>query len=105
MKTRRLWVCAAGLLAGCGGLEKKAEPAIGPVPDSFRVVFDTNKGGFVIEVMKAWAPEGAERFWRLVKLGFFDDARFFRVVRNFVVQFGINGDPAVNARWRNMTVK
>jgi peptidyl-prolyl cis-trans isomerase A (cyclophilin A) len=90
-------------LVSCGGSKPPAEVAA-PVPDVYRVRFETSRGPFVVEVTKAWAPEGAERFYRLVEKRFYDDARFFRVVRNFVVQFGINGDPAVEARWRNLTM-
>jgi len=90
-------------LAACGGPKPAAAPT--PVPESYRVKFETSRGPFVIAVTKAWAPEGAERFYRLVENRFFDDARFFRVVRNFVVQFGINGDPAVELRWRGLTMR
>jgi peptidyl-prolyl cis-trans isomerase A (cyclophilin A) len=69
-------------------------------PETYRVNFDTSAGPFVIEVHRAWAPNGADRFYNLVKNGFFDNARFFRVISNFMVQFGINGDPAVAAAWR-----
>lgn len=99
-----LFLAASTLaLAGCGG--SKPPVAATPVPDSYRVKFETSRGTFVVEVTKAWAPEGAERFYRLAEKQFYDDARFFRVVRNFVVQFGINGDPAVEARWRNLTMR
>lgn len=92
---------------GCGGsrdgsAQSSAKPE--PVPDIYRVKFETSKGDFVVEATKAWAPEGAERFYLLVKRGFYDEARFFRVVPRFVVQFGINGDPAVQSRWRGMTI-
>ncbi len=55
--------------------------------------FDTSKGPFVVEVNRAWAPNGADRFYNLVKNGFYDNVRFFRVISGFMVQFGINGDP------------
>src|SRR5579871_1005014 len=64
-------------------------------PATYKVKFDTSKGAFVVEVHRDWAPNGADRFYNLVKNGFFDDIRFFRVVPNFMVQFGINGDPNV----------
>jgi peptidyl-prolyl cis-trans isomerase A (cyclophilin A) len=94
-------------LASCGGPKPGAETAVRnePVPDVYRVRFETTKGGFTVEVTKAWAPEGAERFHRLIEQRFYDDTRFFRVIRDFVVQFGINGDPATEARWRNMTIQ
>jgi len=74
-------------------------------PALYKVRFDTSKGPFVVEVHRDWAPNGADRFYNLVKNGFFDDARFFRVISGFMVQFGINGDPAVSAPWRNATMK
>lgn len=100
-------LAAAALLAACGGGPAGApaqQQASAPVPDSYRVRFETSKGDFTVEVTKAWAPEGAERFYRLMERHFYDDARFFRVLRGFVVQFGINADPKVEAQWRNMTL-
>ena len=69
-------------------------------PDRFRVRFETTKGPFVVEVTRAWAPRGADRFFNLVKAGYYDDVAFFRVIPGFMVQFGINGDPRVNAAWQ-----
>ncbi len=68
-------------------------------PDSYRVRFVTTKGPFVVLVKRSLAPRGADRFYELVRIGYFTDVRFFRLVPNFVVQFGIHGDPAVNAMW------
>ena len=73
-------------------------------PDVFRVKFDTSKGPFVVEVHRAWSPNGADRFYDLVQQKFFDDIRFFRVVPGFIVQFGISGDPAVMAKWRPLRI-
>ena len=73
-------------------------------PDQFRVRFVTTKGTFVVEVRRAWAPRGADRFFGLVKAGYYDDVAFFRVIENFMVQFGIHGDPAVNAVWREARI-
>jgi peptidyl-prolyl cis-trans isomerase A (cyclophilin A) len=74
-------------------------------PPVYRVDFDTSKGPFVIEVHREWAPNGADRFYNLVKNGFYDNARFFRVIEGFMVQFGVNGDPKVSAVWREARIK
>lgn len=99
-------------LAGCGGgkpEEKAAAPpepkaADAPMPDVWKARFDTTQGGFTVEVTKAWAPQGAERFWKLVKSGFFDDTRFYRVRPGFIVQFGLSGDPNTTAIWNNSPI-
>ncbi|MEQ1833312.1 MAG: peptidylprolyl isomerase [Candidatus Eisenbacteria bacterium] len=69
-------------------------------PATYKVNLDTSKGPVVIEVTREWAPRGADRFYNLVKNGFYNDVRFFRVIPNFMAQFGIHGDPAVAAAWR-----
>ena len=74
-------------------------------PARYKTKFETSKGVFVLEVTRAWAPRGADRFYNLVKNGFFDQARFFRVISGFMVQFGINGDPAISAKWREANIK
>jgi peptidyl-prolyl cis-trans isomerase A (cyclophilin A) len=68
-------------------------------PEKFKAKFTTTKGDFVIEVTRAWAPNGADRFYNLVKLGFYDGTKFYRAVEGFMVQWGINGDPSVNGAW------
>jgi peptidyl-prolyl cis-trans isomerase A (cyclophilin A) len=94
-------------LCACSSPEPaKKETAAAPAkketaPDVFTVNLDTSKGPVAIEVHRDWAPVGADQFYSLVKTGFYDGDRFFRVVRNFVVQFGINGDPKVNRLWSN----
>jgi peptidyl-prolyl cis-trans isomerase A (cyclophilin A) len=70
-------------------------------PSVYKAKFDTTKGVFVIEVQRDWAPNGADRFYNLVKNGFYDNVRFFRVISGFMVQFGIHGDPKVSAPWRD----
>ena len=94
------WVNAAGAgnLSDPAALNAKA-PAV------YNAKFDTSKGAFVIEVHRDWAPRGADRFYNLVKNGFFDNARFFRVIEGFMVQFGINGDPNIAGVWRNANIK
>jgi peptidyl-prolyl cis-trans isomerase A (cyclophilin A) len=88
-------------LASCGN--KSSLPpkggALRQAPDSFRVLFETTRGPFVVQVSRAWAPIGADRFYDLTEQHFFDESRFFRVVPGFVVQFGLNGDPKVNEPW------
>ncbi len=74
-------------------------------PESFQAKFVTTKGDFVVEVTRAWAPLGADRFYNLVKHGYFTDAAFFRNISGFMVQFGLNADPAVNAAWHNANIK
>jgi peptidyl-prolyl cis-trans isomerase A (cyclophilin A) len=73
-------------------------------PATYKARFDTSKGTFVIEVTRDWAPNGADRFFNLVKNGFYDNVRFFRVISGFMVQFGINGDPAISAKWREARI-
>ena len=75
------------------------ETATAKAPDVFKARFATTKGDFVVEVHRDWAPRGADRFYNLVKIGYFDDTAFFRAVQGFMVQFGINGSPAVNDKW------
>jgi peptidyl-prolyl cis-trans isomerase A (cyclophilin A) len=74
-------------------------------PDTYKARFDTSKGVFVIDVRRAWAPNGADRFYNLVKNGFFDDTRFFRVISGFMVQFGINGVPAISTAWQSAVIR
>jgi peptidyl-prolyl cis-trans isomerase A (cyclophilin A) len=73
-------------------------------PDVFKAKFKTTKGDFIVEVHREWSPNGADRFYNLVKMGFFDDTRFFRAVEGFMVQFGISGDPLVNAKWQEQGI-
>ena len=111
------------VLAGCGGDGESADedaaasPASNPLsplynpaalvetaPETFQARFVTTKGDFVVEVTRAWAPIGADRFYNLVKNGFYDGVRFFRVIDGFMAQFGMHGDPQVQARWTSATI-
>ncbi len=74
-------------------------------PETYKVKFDTTRGEFTITVTRAWAPLEADRFYNLVKHHFYDNAAFFRVVPQFVVQFGISANPAVTAAWNHMEIK
>lgn len=69
-------------------------------PETYRAQFETTKGNFTVEVTRAWAPLGADRFYELINNGFYEGARFFRVLPGFVVQFGIPAEPAVAHKWR-----
>jgi cyclophilin family peptidyl-prolyl cis-trans isomerase len=73
-------------------------------PESYRVKFETTKGDFTVEVTRAWAPRGADRFYRLVTEGYFKDIRFFRVLPGFMAQFGLSGDPALNAKMDTLRI-
>jgi hypothetical protein len=84
-----LSACAVlSLLAGSSNASVAADEA----PASYKVKFETSCGDFVIEVTREWAPRGADQFYTLINKGFYDECRFFRVVPDFMVQFGINGD-------------
>ncbi len=73
-------------------------------PDTFRARFETSAGDFAIEVVRAWAPVGADRFYNLVRHGYYDDARFHRTVPDFIVQWGLAGDPEITAAWIGETI-
>jgi peptidyl-prolyl cis-trans isomerase A (cyclophilin A) len=110
MRSRRSILMLAAMLAALAApalaQSKLANPAAlnEQAPASYKVRFDTTKGPFVIQVNRAWAPHGADRFYNLVKNGFYDNVRFFRVVSGFMVQFGINGNPQLSARWRDANI-
>ena len=101
------------------GPARPAEPALSPAakarlrtparlnetaPATYSARFDTSVGAFVVQVQRVWAPKAADRFYNLVKNGFYDGARFFRVLPNFMAQFGINGDPSVQSAWRSANI-
>jgi len=127
-----IWICLAGLAAGftlyvCRSTagtqptnnppvsDKGQRPSGSPdfrdpakltakAPETFKAQFDTTKGKFTIEVTRSLAPHGADRFYNLVRSGYFTDIAFFRVVPGFMCQFGIHGDPNVSAKWREATI-
>jgi len=80
------------------------ELATRTAPDAFRVRFETTKGEFVVAIHRSWAPRGVDRFYNLVAVGFYDDVAFFRVIDEFVAQFGIHGDPDVNEAWSEAAI-
>ena len=111
MRNRTIGLCLlllAGLvLGGCSAWDKaevKEPRKPEKPPEVYRVKFETTKGDVLIEVTREWAPYGADHFFDLVQIRFYDGARFFRVVRGFVVQFGINGDPAIQRPWGQIQI-
>ncbi len=74
-----------------------------PIPAEYKVKLETTKGDVIILVHRDWSPLGADHFYELVTMGYYDNNAFFRVIKGFVVQFGMNGDPKVTARWRQHT--
>ena len=100
-----LLVIVAFVLAGCSSppapKETKAPEKV-VVPEKYRVRLETTKGPFVMEVVREWAPRGADRFHELVRTGFYDGARFYRVRPKFIAQFGIAADPKANELWRQL---
>ena len=77
---------------------------VAKAPDAYKVKFATTKGDFVVQVTRAWSPLGADRFWNLVRNGFYNDATFFRVLPGFVAQFGLSANAAVNSAWRDAKI-
>ena len=111
MNLKRVLYGAAGLmLASAVAFAGQADPKIDKMknpaaftetaPATYKVKFDTSKGPFVVTVHRDWAPLGADRLFNLVKAGFYDDVRFFRVIPGFMAQFGIHGRPSVMEAWR-----
>lgn len=97
MKKIYLIACVAVLLGACSAGAQK--PPNVQAPETYRVSLDTSKGPVVIEVTRADAPLGADRFYNLVQAKYFDGARFFRVIPGFMAQFGIASDPGVTKKW------
>ena len=95
----------AASLVGIGQTLRNPGTLREQAPATYQVRFETSGGDFVVEVTRDWAPLGADRFYNLVKHGFYDDARFFRVISNFMIQFGINGNPNLAALWRNAMIQ
>lgn len=96
---------AAGLAAAATP-EKLMDPSklTAKAPETFKAKFETTKGTFVIDVHRDWSPHGVDRFYNLVKNGYFNGVKFFRVVPGFVVQFGIHGDPAIATTWLSANI-
>lgn len=122
-----IWICAVSALLVCNfvsaaeGDKTEQKPAEKPAPaatadlkqpskltekapDTFKVRVETTKGPFTLEVTRSLSPNGADRFYNLVKAGFFTDIAFFRVIPGFMCQFGIHGDPSISAAWRDANI-
>ena len=102
-----LAIAAVVVLAGQGTANPALKNPAGlkeTAPATYAVSFDTSAGVFRVEVQRALSPNGADRFYNLVKNGYYDNCRFFRVIAGFMVQFGINGDPAVNSAWQTARI-
>lgn len=94
--------CAAVFMPACGG-KKSAEMKAGPA--QYKVRMQTTKGDIVILVHREWSPLGADHFYELTNMGFYNGDYFFRAIKNFVVQWGMNGDPNTNKTWSEITIK
>lgn len=109
------FLCLTGcpLFTGCSSKTKKVQPKSAEVkvdenlkaPEKFDVKIETTKGSAILHVQRAWSPNGADRFYQLVKGGFFTDVAYFRVLNGFVAQWGIHGDPEVSRQWREKTIQ
>jgi peptidyl-prolyl cis-trans isomerase A (cyclophilin A) len=98
-------VLSAAVVAQSPALRRPDAPEMNRrAPEVFRVRLDTTRGPIVIEVRRAWAPLGADRFYNLVSGGYYDDSRFFRIRKGTWAQFGISGDPKVSQAWRDRTI-
>src|SRR5690242_2602290 len=102
---------AALLICGAAFAQEKAAPSLmnpaslnAKAPETYKAKLTTTKGDIIIEVHRAWAPRGADRFYNLVRSGFFKDASFFRVLDNFMAQFGISADPQVARAWMQANI-
>jgi peptidyl-prolyl cis-trans isomerase A (cyclophilin A) len=101
MRTFALSILLSRLLCAANGQESKDAT---PAPDISRVRLATSQGVILIELHRDWSPHGVDRFYHLVRAGYYDDARFFRIIKDRWAQFGINGDPAVAKTWRTETI-
>jgi peptidyl-prolyl cis-trans isomerase A (cyclophilin A) len=101
---RRLAIVASSVIAVASACLARGRSGLGDldaaVPDSFVVRFETSRGAFDVMARKAWAPNGVDRFYTLVRDRYYDGGRFFRVVKDFVAQFGLAADPRLTAAWR-----
>ncbi|MBZ5609155.1 MAG: peptidylprolyl isomerase [Acidobacteriia bacterium] len=102
MSRRSLHILAFLLVAVLSACRKPPPKVV--VPEVFRVKFETSQGDFVVEAVRAWAPHGVDRFHELVRIHYFDEGRFFRVLRGFIAQFGVHRDFNVHEKWREFFI-
>ena len=106
--SRFVFLATLPIIAACAPdspLERPTPEALAArAPDTVRVRFETSKGAFVIEAYRGWAPNGADRFFQLAQMGYYDGVRFFRVLPGFMAQFGLHGSPRVTAAWRDRQI-
>jgi len=110
LRTHARWAGSMLLLGAAAGCARSSPllrpaPVAAPAPEVFRVRFETSRGPFVVEARRSWSPAGADRLYYLVRNGFYDGTRFFRVVPRFMVQFGLSGDPRVSGVWRERFIR
>lgn len=105
LRRRFLAIAASAFAVVSCGPKKERQAESKPAPAQFRVKMQTTKGDVIILVHRDWSPVGADHFYELVQMGFYNENAFFRCVPNFIVQFGINGDPKVNKDWSEITIK
>ncbi len=112
MKGRHLALFCILIMGACFSKSGREDALFNPTheewdkeaPDIARVRMETSKGDFVIELHRAWAPIGVDRFYNLVRMGFYDDSRFYRVRKDFIMQFGIAGKPEVAQVWEKVEI-
>lgn len=96
---------SSGAKSGASAALLDPSAANDTAPEEFAVKFETTEGAFVVQVHRAWAPLGADRFYNLAKLHYYDGVGFFRAIDGFMVQFGLHGDPAVTRAWRTVPIE
>jgi peptidyl-prolyl cis-trans isomerase A (cyclophilin A) len=104
---RSIWILGIVVTAACGRnplLAPRPSALAKVAPDSFDVRVESSRGPFVIRAHRSWSPRGVDRFYYLVRSRYYDDDRFFRVVGGFVAQWGLSGDPKVNAAWEGRSI-
>ena len=90
-----------------GGADPLLNPSLADeqAPDQFQIRFSTTKGSFIVQAVRSWSPLGVDRLYNLVKIGYFTDVAFFRVMPDFIAQFGMHGDPNINSMWENANLQ